>query len=135
MKNIEYMTALVTGGLIYGGIELLFRGFTHWSMLLTGGVCFLIFHIIFRSRSASMLVKCLASCGIITTLEFGVGCLVNLEFGMRIWDYSAHIFNLLGQICLLFSAIWFLMGVPMAIYSRFLFRVFGQRKSVNKNLS
>ena len=102
-------------------------------MVLTGGICFLIFHIIFRTRPASMLVKCLTACGIITALEFGVGCLVNLELKLGIWDYSAHIFNLLGQICLLFSAIWFLMGIPMAVYSKFLVRIFAQRKKVDNN--
>ena len=30
------------GGLGYGGIEILWRGATHWSMLLTGGVCLLL---------------------------------------------------------------------------------------------
>ena len=37
---MEMIAVYVTGGLLYGLIELLWRGWTHWSMLLCGGACF-----------------------------------------------------------------------------------------------
>ena len=42
MKVLEYGGVFTAGGLGYGGLELLWRGRTHWSMLLCGGVCELI---------------------------------------------------------------------------------------------
>ena len=39
MKVLEYGCVFAAGGLGYGGLELLWRGRTHWSMLLCGGVC------------------------------------------------------------------------------------------------
>ena len=39
MKVLEYGGVFTAGGLGYGGLELLWRGRTHWSMLLCGGVC------------------------------------------------------------------------------------------------
>ena len=43
---MEMIAVYVTGGLLYGLIELLWRGWTHWSMLLCGGACFaLMYHI------------------------------------------------------------------------------------------
>jgi uncharacterized membrane protein len=51
------------------------------------------------------LLRCLVGCGIITSPEFIVGCIVNRGLHMNVWDYSAQKFNLLGQICPLFSII------------------------------
>ena len=30
------------GGLVYAWIEILWRGYTHWSMFVLGGICFII---------------------------------------------------------------------------------------------
>ena len=32
----------IIGGFIYAGIEIGMRGFTHWSMFIVGGLCFII---------------------------------------------------------------------------------------------
>lgn len=32
----------VVGGLIYMGIEIIWRGYTHWTMGILGGLCFII---------------------------------------------------------------------------------------------
>lgn len=46
----------------------------------------------------------------ITACEFTAGVLENLMLGWRVWDYTERPFNLLGQICPLFSALWFLLS-------------------------
>ena len=49
-----------------------------------------------------------------------MGGFANLVWGMNVWDYSGEIFNLKGQICPLFSIIWFFMGIPMSIATEFI---------------
>ena len=40
LKNIsEYLVLWAVGGCIYYGIEVLFRGFSHISMFMLGGLC------------------------------------------------------------------------------------------------
>lgn len=102
-----------TGALGYGMIEILFRGWTHWSMLLTGGVCFSgLYAINRRMRGAPLLLRCLAGAGLITAAEYAVGMLVNRRLKLHVWDYSHLRGNIQGQICPLFCALWFMLCVP-----------------------
>ena len=125
MKYLEMSAAYFCGAAVYGAMELCFRGGTHWTMPLTGGLCFFLFHLAFRRRpTAGMAAKCFFSCGTITLLELTVGWLVNIKLGWAVWDYSMHLLDVRGQICLLFSCFWFLMGIPMSVASRRLARLF-----------
>lgn len=120
-KFKEYSFIYALGAIIYGAIEVTFRGFTHWTMALTGGLAYLLMYITnFRIRSKSMLLRCLCGSAIITTLEFIVGCIVNRRFGLGVWDYSERPGHILGQICPLFSFLWFLLSFPAALLSYFL---------------
>ena len=105
----------MTGASGYYLIELLYRGFSHYSMALCGGICLsLIYKIFEKLPSAPLIAKCAIGCLIITSAEFLTGCIVNLAFHLDVWDYSHLPFNLLGQICLPFSIIWFLFCFPIA---------------------
>ncbi len=96
------------GAVCYSLLEILWRGFTHWSMALTGGFCFAaIYQIQQKLSGAALWRKALLGCALITGAEFVVGCIVNLWLRWEVWDYSAHPLNLLGQICPLFSLVWF----------------------------
>ena len=118
-KYREIFIVFSVGAVLYSTIEILFRGFTHWTMALTGGIAFLMIHISnFKLKTKSILLKCLAGCAIITALEFVVGCIVNRKFHMNVWDYSGQKFNLLGQICPLFSAAWFVLTLPALYLSK-----------------
>ena len=46
----------------------------------------------------------------ITIIEFVSGVIINIVFGLHVWDYSNIPFNILGQICLPFSVIWFFIS-------------------------
>ena len=46
---------------------------------------------------------------LVTLVEFCAGCVLNLWIGLDIWDYSDIPFNLLGQICLPFSLVWWVL--------------------------
>lgn len=114
-KRIWAENALIFlfGGFVYCGIEVGFRGFTHWSMGVTGGACLvLIYRFRLRHPEKSLWKKCLVSSGIITALEFLAGIIVNLILHWNVWDYSSVPMNLLGQICLPFSVMWCVLSIP-----------------------
>lgn len=115
MKTIGRQVGLfAVGGVGYGLIEILWRGFTHWSMAVTGGLCFsLLYRMCGRMRACCRWKKCLAGSALITGVEFLVGCFVNLRMHWNVWDYSKMPANLLGQICLPFTALWFLLCAPV----------------------
>ena len=121
----ELSNIFIIGGILYGLIEIIFRGYTHWSMVITGGLCFLIFYILnITLPTNSLLLRCIVSVVVITTLEFYTGYIVNILLKWNVWDYSSLAYNLKGQICLTFSAIWFLFGIPMTFLSDALRRFF-----------
>lgn len=111
-QEIALHTGLTAiGGLAYGVIELLWRGHTHWSMLALGGLCFeMIGHIHRRWQDRPLVLRCgLCTFGV-TAMEFISGCVLNLWLRLAVWDYSHMRFQLLGQICLLYSLFWFLLS-------------------------
>lgn len=104
------------GGLGYSVLEILWRGFTHWTMFLLGGLCYLL---ITQAASACkgrlpLWFCCFYSAAAVTVLEFATGCLVNLLLGWNVWDYQNQPLNLLGQVCIGFTALWFLLSIPVA---------------------
>ena len=88
-------------------MEILWRGYTHWTMTVTGGVCFTVLYILhIYARAIPFLWRCVLGSAAITLVEFAVGCTVNLWLGWDVWNYSDVPCNLLGQICLPFSLLW-----------------------------
>ena len=104
------------GGMCYAGLELLWRGFTHWSMFLLGGLCFLLVGNLKRLRPGrSLPVRLTEAALLITLLELGCGLLVNRTY--RVWDYRRMPMNFLGQICLPFTLLW----VPVSLLAMVLY--------------
>lgn len=99
------------GGVLYGLIELLWRGFTHWTMVLCGGLCFLMMYLI-NTVCRKRLRKLTLCAAAVTLIEFFTGCIVNIMLGWQVWDYSDRPGNILGQICPLFTLFWFLLSIP-----------------------
>ena len=129
-RLIKYLILLAIGGAIYCGIEILVRGFTHWTMFLVGGICFILIGIINEITPKMPLVRqMLMSAAIITALEFMSGCVLNIWLDLDIWDYSNETFNLLGQISLKHTIYWFLLscvGIILDDYIRYF--LFGEEK-------
>lgn len=113
MKDIDkYIILFLIGGIGYGIIEVLFRGYTHWSMIITGGAAFLSLYIINSAlNDTSIFIKALLGMVVITSLEFSVGIIVNKIFYLDVWDYTNMPGNILGQISLQFSACWYGLSV------------------------
>lgn len=108
------MVVFLIGGVTYAMIEIMWRGNTHWTMVLLGGLCFLTLYKLFGYMSNySLLEKCALGAIVITTLEFVVGCIVNLVFHMNVWNYSRMPLNLSGQICILYSTLWGFLCIPI----------------------
>ena len=118
-KFKEYAAVCTVGSVGYSAIEVLWRGFTHWTMALTGGVGFLLLYLTdLRMTGRSMLQKCAAGSLVLTAVEFVAGCIINRGCRLGVWDYSRRKGNLLGQICPLYSAFWFLLCIPVLPLSR-----------------
>lgn len=108
------MVVFLIGGVTYAMIEIMWRGNTHWTMVLLGGLCFLTLYKLFGYMSNySLLEKCVLGAIVITALEFVVGCIVNLVFHMNVWNYSRMPLNLSGQICILYSTLWGVLCIPI----------------------
>lgn len=99
------------GALGYPLLELLWRRRTHWSMALAGGICMVLLLIVSRLPLSKPLMWLLGALSI-TLVEFAVGCIVNRWIGLDVWDYSKLPLNLLGQISLPFSLVWFALSIP-----------------------
>lgn len=114
------------GGGIYTLLEMLWKGHSHWSMFVLGGICFVIMGLLNEFKIPwhwCLLRQSVVSAIIITIFEFFVGCIVNLWLGLGVWDYSNLPFNLLGQICLYFFLLWILasmVGIILDDWIRYL---------------
>ncbi|MDD3430272.1 MAG: hypothetical protein PHG02_09755 [Oscillospiraceae bacterium] len=124
MKGLqESLTLYTIGAFGYSALEILWRGYTHWTMALTGGLCFLSYYYINSALSQhSILLRCLMGCVLITAVEFLIGCVVNRGFHLNVWDYSDMPFNVMGQICLTYTVLWFLLCIPLTFACDFLQR-------------
>lgn len=104
------------GGMCYAGLELLWRGFTHWSMFVLGGVCFVLVGNLKRLCSRIPLPLLMTEAALlITVLELLCGLLVNRSY--RVWDYRHLPMNFLGQICLPFTLLW----IPLSLVAMLLY--------------
>ena len=104
------IAVFVLGGGAYGLMEILFRGHTHWTMLVTGGACALtLFYLREWLLAPPLSLSALAGAVIITVYELAVGRRGKVKCGWHVWDYSAQPGNVLGQICPTFTAIWFVV--------------------------
>ena len=110
-KTLELGSVFAAGGAIYVLIELLFRGFSHWTMYLVGGIAVLLLYLI-SAMEESLIRKWIMGTVVILTVEFLAGIIINILLGWAVWDYSAHRFNLYGQICLPFAFYWFGLCIP-----------------------
>lgn len=106
--SLKHIALFVTGGLIYNVLELLWRGWSHWTMFFLGGFCFIALGLINEIMPWTMSLWKQVAIGvcIIIILEFLTGCIVNLWLGWKIWDYSNLPGNILGQICPQYIILW-----------------------------
>lgn len=109
----KHLALAVAGGLLYVILELLWRGRSHWTMFVLGGLCFLALGLINEILPWDMPLwkQMLLGACIVTGLEFLTGCAVNLWLGWDVWDYSNLPGNVLGQIAPQFFILWLLVSM------------------------
>ena len=97
---LKYFFLFSFGGIVYVLIEMLWRGYSHWSMFILGGICFVLLGLINKKYTWDLLLN------------------------LNVWDYYDLPFNIMGQICLPYMFLWFLLS-PVCIvvddYIRYLF--------------
>lgn len=128
---LKYVFLGVIGGIIYYILENIWRGYSHWTMFILGGICFIALGLINEifSWDTPLISQMVIGGAIITILEFITGYIVNLWLDWNIWDYSDLPYNLLGQISLFSSIGWIglsLVGIVLDDYIRW--KWFGEDK-------
>ena len=103
-----YFFMFLSGGIGYNLMEIFWRGYTHWTMGLAGGISFLSIYMINNYFGEfSLFLRSLLGALSITLVEFVFGLIFNLKLKWNIWDYSDMMFHVKGQICLPYSLLWF----------------------------
>lgn len=98
-------------GISYYLLEIIWRGHSHWTMIILGGICGLLIGLINEiTPKMKVWYQMLLGSVIVTVLEFVTGCILNLWLGLGIWNYSNLPLNIHGQVCLIFSFLWFLLS-------------------------
>lgn len=114
LKVLKLITLMSAGALFYGGFELVGRGYTHISMGILGGISLCIIHFLDTEMNNSLIcltMNAAVSAFFITSCELLTGEVLNRGMCMRIWDYSNLPLNFDGQICVLFSILWFMLSI------------------------
>lgn len=116
MKTWRKCVLFYLGGSAYMGLELLWRGRSHGSMFLAGGLCFLLIGQLGQVRPRLPVpLRALVGAGIVTMVELGAGLLFNR--GYQVWDYRDQPLNFHGQICPLFTILW----IPVSLAAIWLY--------------
>lgn len=130
-RFIKPSVLFAIGGLLYILIELLWRGRTHWTMFIVGGICFVLVGLVNEIFEWDMpLIKQMFISAIwITIVEFDAGIILNGGYNLNIWDYSHMPFNIWGQVCLPYTILWFFLSCPAIIMDDYLrYWIFGEDK-------
>lgn len=117
---IKYSMIFFIGGICYGLLEVVYRGHTHPSMVVAGGICFTVIVLLdnmLRDRVNILLLALLGGV-VITCVELVFGLIFNVWFKMGVWDYSSAPLNLYGQVCLPFSLLWVAVSLFAIIVNR-----------------
>lgn len=119
------------GGSTYCALEVIWRGYSHWTMLVLAAVVFIAIGAMNEvwSWQTSLALQVAAGTALATALEFITGCMVNLWLGWGVWDYSDMPGNLMGQICPQYTLLWaalVLVAILLDDYIRW--RFFGEEK-------
>lgn len=98
-------------GISYFTLEILYRGYSHWTMIILGGIVSVLIGLINEiTPNMRMWKQMFLGTILITVFEFILGYILNIKLGLGIWDYSNIPFNIMGQICLPFSFLWFVLS-------------------------
>ena len=119
------------GAAAYALIEVAFRGHTHWTMAVLGGILFLLLGGIneWIPWEMPLVLQCVIGAVLVTVAEFVAGLILNVWLGLGIWDYSDVPGNILGQICPQFIFAWLGLSLVAIILDDWLrYWLFGEAR-------
>lgn len=125
MRFSQYIITFFMGFFLYSLVEIVGRGYTHWTMSLTGGIIFSALYAINSCKGITLIRSCFVGALLITAVEFAVGIFDNIIMRWEVWDYSKLPLNFMGQICLFFSLYWYILCIPAYYLCRLLRKRFG----------
>ena len=128
---LKLLVLAVIGGAIYVGIEMLWRGHSHPSMFILGGLCFVSIGLINELFPWELGIVWQALIGgtMVTCLEFITGVIVNIWLKLGVWDNSGLPLYILGQVCLRFYLAWVGLSVVAIVFDDYLrYWFFGEEK-------
>lgn len=109
--------------MVYVGMELLWRGWSHWSMFVVGGICFLLIGSIEKVfPNMPLVIQSIFGGCLVTSMELLSGLILNVLLDMHIWDYSGLPMNFMGQVCLSYYFLWIFVSF-LAIWADRLLRM------------
>lgn len=129
---LKNFTIFMTGGMLYYFLEIVTRHYSHFSMIICGGLSMLICGGINQTfDKMGLIFQMFLSSLVITELEFLTGYIVNIKLGLSVWDYSDMPLNVAGQICLPYSLLWMLLSIVIIfVDDEIRWRFFGEEKPV-----
>ena len=117
MRWVKALVLMGIGGAIYAVIELIWRGHTHWTMALLGGLLFVLIGAIneYIPWDITMVAQGGIGALIVTWAERVAGLVLNVWLRLGNWDYSNLPGNFMGQICPQFTAVWVLLSIVAVV--------------------
>ena len=87
---LKYLVLFLIGGITYYFIEIAYRGYSHFSMIIVGGICFILIGSIneFSNKEIPLLIQMLISVILINIVELISGIIINKILLLNVWDYS-----------------------------------------------
>ena len=105
---LERASLFLLGGGAYAALELAWRGTTHWTMFLTGGVCLCLLQAL-ADRPLPLGPAAAVGAAGVSGLELAVGAVCRRVLHTAVWDYADEWGNLAGLVCPKYTAYWFLL--------------------------
>ena len=110
-------------GMVYYLVEGVWRigsngGWANIAMMPIGGLCGVLVGMMNENpkfMKKKMVLQALYGMATVIVVEFVSGCFLNVILKLNIWDYSSLPFNVMGQICLPFAFLWFVLS-PFIIW-------------------
>lgn len=108
------LVSFSVGVLFYPWIEILYRGYTHISMALAGGLAMAFLYVLAffpLSRASKMFLGAL----FVLILELNIGLICNMVLKLNVWDYGNLPLSFCGQISFIYAVFWFFLCLPFSI--------------------
>ena len=105
---LERAMLFLLGGGGYLAIELAWRGASHWTMFLAGGICLCVLQAL-TVRPVCLPLAAGAGAAAVSGLEVCIGLACREVLHIAVWDYSAEWGNLAGLVCPRYCLYWFLL--------------------------